>query len=80
MFELGIGRAHAAAVAALDGCTLPSDLGPSRAYVDVDVCEPIVVDGAGRLVVPSGPGCGRVPDEDALAAFAVDEVVLGDVG
>ena len=77
MFELGIGRAHAAAVASLDGCTLPTDLGPSAAYVERDVCDPVVVDGAGRLLLPDGPGCGRTPDESVLADVAVDEVVLG---
>ncbi len=76
MLELGIGRAAAAVVAALPGITLPTDLGPSDAYVDADVCEPIVCDDAGRLVVPAGPGHGRVPDEARLETVCVDEVVL----
>lgn len=77
MLELGIGRAGAAAVAALAGITLPTDLGPSSSYVQVDVCEPVVCDEAGRLVVPVGVGNGRIPDEDRLEEFGVDEVVLG---
>lgn len=77
MFELGIGRAAAAAVATLAGCTVPTDLGPSRRYVECDVCEPVVTDGAGLLVVPDGAGIGRVPDAARLAEFTVDEVVLG---
>jgi O-succinylbenzoate synthase len=77
MFELGIGRAGAAALAALDGCTLPTDLGPSDAYVEQDVCERIVTDERGELVVPSGPGSGRRPDPDRVAEVTVDEVVLG---
>lgn len=77
MLELGIGRAGAAAVAALAGISLPTDLGPSSSYVVQDVCEPIVCDDAGRLVVPVGPGNGRLPDEARLARFGVDEVVLG---
>jgi o-succinylbenzoate synthase len=76
MFELGVGRAAAAAVAALDGCTLPTDLGPSSQYVVDDVCEPVVVDAAGRLVVPDGHGIGRTPDEAALRTAAVDRVEL----
>jgi O-succinylbenzoate synthase len=76
MFELGIGRAGAAAVAALAGCTLPTDLGPSAAYVDRDVCDPVVVGAGGGLVVPTGPGCGRSPDPARLDELAVDRVVL----
>lgn len=77
MLELGIGRAGAAAVAALAGITLPTDLGPSSSYVERDVCEPLVCDDAGRLVVPVGVGNGRTPDEVRLEQFGVDEVVLG---
>lgn len=77
MLELGIGRAGAAAVAALPGCTLPTDLGPSAAYVANDVCDPLVLDDAGELSVPDGVGIGRVPDPARLAEVAVDEVVLG---
>jgi O-succinylbenzoate synthase len=76
MFELGVGRAAAAAVAALDGCTLPTDLGPSDRYVDEDVTGPVVIDGAGQLVVPAGVGSGRTPDPDRLAAVTVDEVLV----
>ena len=76
MLELGIGRCTAAAVAALDGCTLPTDLGPSSAYVSADVCEPVVVDDDGDLVVPDGEGCGRVPDPARLVEAAVDVVRL----
>ena len=78
MLELGVGRAGAAAVAALPACGLPTDLGPSGQYVDHDVTDPVECDAAGRLIVPTGPGAGRVPDEDALARVAVDELLLGD--
>ena len=76
MLELGIGRATSAAVAALAGCTLPTDLGPSERYVQVDVTDPVVVDDAGCLVVPDGPGCGRTPLAEVLERFVVDEVLL----
>ncbi len=77
MLELGVGRAGAAAVAAMPGCTLPTDLGPSVTYVATDVCEPLVVDAAGDLLVPVGAGSGRTPDPVRLAEVTVDEVVLG---
>ena len=77
MFELGIGRAAAAALATLPGCSLPTDLGPSGAYVETDVCDPVLIDDDGRLLVPDGDGSGRSPDPEVLARFTVDEVVLG---
>lgn len=76
MLELGIGRATAAALAGLEGCTLPTDLGPSRQYVDRDICEPIETDEEGALVLPDGPGIGRVPDESVLGPCVTAEVVL----
>ena len=76
MLELGVGRAASAAVAALPGCSLPTDLGPSDRYVALDVTDPVVLDGDGRLVVPDGPGCGRTPLPDVLARCTVDEALL----
>lgn len=71
MLELGIGRATAACLAAVDACDLPTDLGPSSAYVATDIVAPIEVDGDGRLQVPQGPGCGRTPDPQLLAEMTV---------
>ena len=76
MLELGVGRAASAAVASLPGCSLPTDLGPSDRYVDRDVTEPVVVDGHGRLVLPEGPGCGRVPLPDVLDRCTVDTTTI----
>jgi O-succinylbenzoate synthase len=76
MLETGIGRATAAAVAALPGCSLPTDLGPSSRYLNPDLTDPVVVDDEGRLVVPDGPGIGRRPDPDRLAAASVDRLML----
>ena len=76
MLELGIGRAGAAAVAALPGCNLPTDLGPSQQYVERDICDPICVNSDGELILPSGPGIGRVPNEEQLQQFCVNEVLL----
>lgn len=76
MLELGIGRAGAAAVAALPGCNLPTDLGPSQQYVETDICDPINVNPAGELILPTGPGNGRVPREEQLQQFCVEEFWL----
>jgi O-succinylbenzoate synthase len=76
MLETGIGRAAALAVASLPACTLPTDLGPSSAYVVVDLTDPLELDGQGRLAVPAGPGIGRVPDPDRLDAVTVDRLLL----
>jgi o-succinylbenzoate synthase len=77
MLELGVGRAGALAVAALPGCVLPTDLGPSDRYVDRDVVEPFVLDSNGALAVPTGPGIGRVPDPDRLDEVAVARRIIG---
>ena len=77
MLELGVGRSASAAVASLPGCSLPTDLGPSDRYVARDVTDPVLVDADGRLVVPDGPGCGRVPLPEVLARCTVDTVSLG---
>ena len=59
MLETGIGRAANAALAALDGFTLPGDISASRRFWARDiVTEPIdVVDG--HVAVPTGPGLRR---------------------
>ena len=58
MLETGIGRAANAALAALDGFTLPGDVSASRRFwADDIVTEPIeVVDG--HVAVPTGAGLG----------------------
>lgn len=76
MFELGIGRAAALSVAAMPGCTLPTDLGPSTRYFESDLCDPLVVDRDGRVVVPLGVGIGRTLDEEVLADHLVDAMLL----
>lgn len=77
MVESGVGRAAALAVAALPGCTLPTDLGPSHAYFAEDLTAPLTTDGAGRMRVPDGGGIGVVPVPSHLDRFAVDRLVLG---
>ena len=66
MLETGIGRAANAALAGLDGFTLPGDISASRRFYARDiVTEPIdVVDG--HVAVPVGPGFGFELDREFL--------------
>jgi O-succinylbenzoate synthase len=80
MFELGPGRATALAVAGLECCTLPTDLGPSRRYFTHDVAEPLETDTTGAVCVPNGIGCGRTLLEDRVEQYLVDRVVIGRAG
>ncbi|QXC62281.1 o-succinylbenzoate synthase [Aquihabitans sp. G128] len=72
MLETGVGRAAAAALAALPACTLPTDLGPSSRYVEHELTEEVEVDADGHLLVPAGPGIGVTPIPERLDAVAVD--------
>lgn len=76
MLETGVGRAAALAVAALPGCDLPTDLGPSSRYFPADLTVPFALDAHGALTVPAGPGIGATPAPDRLDATTVDHVVL----
>lgn len=76
MLETGIGRAGALAVASCFERTLPTDLGPSSSYFNVDVCDPIECDADGKISAPSGPGLGRTPRPDVLEQVVVDKVLL----
>ena len=66
MLETGIGRAANAALAALDGFTLPGDISASRRFWARDIVTmPIdVVDG--HVAVPTGPGFGVSLDRQWL--------------
>lgn len=75
MFELGVGRSSALRLAGAPWFDLPTDLGPSARYVALDVTEP-VVDDAGRLVVPDGPGCALHPVPERLTAAEVERVEI----
>jgi O-succinylbenzoate synthase len=76
MLETGVGRAAALAVAALPGCGLPTDLGPSSRYFTDDVTETLGLDDAGALAVPTGPGIGVALDADRVDAATVDRIVV----
>jgi O-succinylbenzoate synthase len=75
MLETGIGRAANAALAALDGFTLPGDISASRRFWARDIVTvPIdVVDG--HVAVPTGPGFGVELDRpwiEEVTASTVD--------
>ncbi len=76
MLETGVGRAAALAVAALPAHRLPTDLGPSSRYLDRDLIDPIELDEAGCLPVPSAPGIGVVPEPGRLEEVAVERLVV----
>lgn len=74
MLESALGRAPAVALAAAVGGgddDLPTDLGPSAQYFATDLGLPVVLDGAGRLVVPEGRGSGATPDAGAIETATV---------
>jgi o-succinylbenzoate synthase len=80
MYELGIGRATALAVAASPTLVeLPCDLGPSRTYVEHDIAAPFVLDPDGCIDVPADMGIGRVPDSSRLDEVTTDHVAIDHV-
>ena len=66
MLETGLGRAANLALAALPGFTLPGDISASGRYWRTDITPPFVLEN-GHIRVPTGPGLGVRPDQDALA-------------
>ncbi len=72
MHEFGVGRAANIALAALPGCTLPSDVSGSAKYYRADVVAPPIVAHAGRVLVPyERPGLGHDVLEDVVAEHCV---------
>lgn len=80
MLETGVGRALALAFAALEPCTLPTDLGPSARYFHDDVTAPFELLAGARLAVPNGAGLGVTPRPERLAAVTIDHVTLSAPG
>jgi O-succinylbenzoate synthase len=66
MLETGIGRAAALALASIDAFTLPPDLSASDRYWAEDLTDPFVLDDAGCLGVPDGPGLGITVRTDVV--------------
>jgi O-succinylbenzoate synthase len=80
MLETGVGRATALAVAALAGCTMPTDLGPSVRYFASDLTEPFVLGPNGTLTVPLGAGIGVEPDPARLDAATRERAAFDSPG
>jgi O-succinylbenzoate synthase len=76
MLESGVGRAAALAVAGLAACDRPTHLGPSSAYWELDLTDAIEGGGSGLVVLPTGPGIGRVPHPERLAERTIDRAEL----
>ncbi len=66
MLETGVGRAHAIALATLDGFTVPGDLGASDRLFDPDLVDPPWQLAEGRLEAPVGPGIGVSVDVELV--------------
>jgi o-succinylbenzoate synthase len=75
MLETGLGRALNLAVAALPGCNLPPDLGPSARYFTTDLTLPFESRG-GTMIVPSGPGLGVEPLAEVLHDMTISHRTL----
>jgi O-succinylbenzoate synthase len=75
MLETGLGRAVNLAVAALPGCTLPPDLGPSARYFTQDI-TPAFDDRDGTMAVPDGAGLGIEPLQEVLDDVTVNQLTL----
>lgn len=72
MFETGLGHlAGVHTIAASPAITLGCEFYQAKYYLVEDIlAEPFPIDG-GRVVVPTGPGLGGVPDPDKVARYAV---------
>ncbi|MGH9212276.1 MAG: o-succinylbenzoate synthase [Acidimicrobiales bacterium] len=75
MLDTGLGRALNLAVAALPGCTLPPDLGPSDRYFARDITPPFVARD-GTLTVPGGAGLGVTPIQEVLDEVTEKQQIL----
>jgi len=75
MQETGLGRAANVALASLPGFTLPGDTSASDRYFQCDITPPFrLLDG--RLEVPTGPGLGIEPCDDALGGRTISSRVV----
>jgi O-succinylbenzoate synthase len=72
MPELGIGQAQGIHLGALAGCSLPSDIEPSRRWFADDYTDPpIELSEPGCFAVPDAPGLGYRVSDRALARYRV---------
>ncbi len=77
MPELGIGCAQAAALAALEHCTLPTDVEASSRWFTDDIIEPWLEVLDGYLDLPGQPGLGWTVNEAKLDRYRVATAHFG---
>ncbi len=73
MFESGVGKAHALALSALPGMTLPADLAASSRYWDEDVVHPALHVKQGWMEVPIHSGIGVAVDRGVLRSLTMHQ-------
>jgi len=72
MDETGIGRAINIHLQTAPGFTLPGDTSETRRYFHEDIVEPpVVLDDAGFIAVPAGPGIGVTVVEERVSRLAL---------
>lgn len=78
MLDTSLARGANLALAALPGCSLPSDLSAPENLLAADIAAPaVMVDGC--LAVPTAPGIGIELDHDAIKRFTVRSERLGSL-
>lgn len=82
MLESSLGRHALAVTAAHDACTIVGDLSPASRWLAGDPWPDLVMDTAGMIAVPSGPGVAPQPDLEILTEHTVDvalrEIIVDD--
>jgi len=73
MPELAVGGWAAIHMAALPGCTYPTDVEASRRWFAEDITVPPIDCRDGRIRVPQGAGLGVELDRDVVARYAIRE-------
>lgn len=75
LLESSLGRHALAVTAAHDACTIVGDLSPASRWLAGDPWPDLVMDTAGLIRVPSGPGVAPQPDPDLLTEHTVDRAL-----
>lgn len=75
MLETGLGRAANAALAGMNGFTLPGDISASKRFYAEDITEPFELED-GQIRIPQGPGIGVEPLEEMLKKFSKASVEI----
>lgn len=76
MLETGLGRAANAALAGMNGFTLPGDISASKRFYAEDITVPFELED-GQMRIPQGPGIGVEPIDEMLQKFRTASVEVG---